>query len=94
MFAPAETTNIPNEPDNPNADAFANANTDCVNLTGEFQNNHCEQLVVNSEDLNENNCTISIGENPGTSGTQKNVSVNVVSTILTDGCRLTQSSGL
>ncbi|CAI6356543.1 unnamed protein product [Macrosiphum euphorbiae] len=91
MFAPAETTDIPNEPDNPNADAFANANTDCVNLTGEFQNNHCEQLVVNSEDLNENNCTISIGENPGTSGTQKNVSVNVLSTILTGGCRLTHS---
>lgn len=75
MYAPAETTDISNKPDLPNA------NTDQIEQleTEQFQNIDCEILSVNTKDVNENISTISIGKNPGTSGTQ-NISIQMYDT--------------
>ncbi|KAL4153280.1 hypothetical protein QTP88_001113 [Uroleucon formosanum] len=53
MFAPAETTDIPNEPDNPNADAFTidNANSDAfAHANTDFNNSESPSttILVNS----------------------------------------------
>lgn len=98
MFAPAETTDIPNVPDVPNADADTSDNTvineqslqneetlplKILTVSGQSQNNDCNKLLGHSEYVNENNSSISIGENPGTSGTQQNVSINISDSLST-----------